>query len=249
MQAVGIASCPTMIFYYKLFICSFVPYSYHRLMVAKYGSKREKFQVAKWQATDEQRLVEEMEWVMDVELFLESQAQWAEDSPHCMAIMHEMFQHAAAKEQKEAEWIIHQGHWWNLPQLNPEVGTPTIQLVGQETSKEELLELYLEVYKLHRLPGSPPGKPALFEEVLSFLKDHQGWRGNGHLQPWQGPIKKTSIPWEAASPRREIETAQWREVWPMYVRPTKMLAVAAALKEEIERLSCTQNCQEMRARS
>ena len=42
-----------------------------------------------------------------------------------------------------------------MPQLDPEVGASAIQLVGLETTKEELLELYLEVYKLHRLPGSP----------------------------------------------------------------------------------------------
>ena len=42
-----------------------------------------------------------------------------------------------------------------MPQLNPEAGAPAIQLVGLEMTKEELLELYLEVYKLHRLPGSP----------------------------------------------------------------------------------------------
>ena len=120
---------------------------------------------------------------MDVELFLEGQAQWEEDSPHCLAIMHEMFQHAAAKGQKEAEQIVHQGHQQKLPQLNLEAGIPTIQLVGPETSKEELQELYLEVYKLHRLPGSPPGEPALLEEVLSSLEDHQGQEGEGHLQP------------------------------------------------------------------
>ena len=51
-------------------------------------------------------------------------------------------------------------------------GIPAIQLVGPETSKEELQELYLEVYKLHRLPRSPPGEPVLLEEVLSSLKDH-----------------------------------------------------------------------------
>ena len=49
----------------------------------------------------------------------------------------------------------------------------------------------------------------------------KGQRGNGHLQPQWGPIQETPIPWEAASPRRERETAQWREVWPPYVRPTK----------------------------
>ena len=48
-----------------------------------------------------------------------------------------------------------------MPQLNPEVGVPAVQLVGPETTKEELLEIYLEVYKLHRLPGSPPGEPAI----------------------------------------------------------------------------------------
>ena len=56
----------------------------------------------------------------------------------------------------------------------PRGGHTTIQLVGLEMTKEELLEIYLEVYKLHRLPGSPPGEPAIFEEVLSSLPDHQG---------------------------------------------------------------------------
>ena len=60
-----------------------------------------------------------------------------------------------------------------MPQLNPEAGIPSLQLVGPEMTKEELLELYLEVYKLHRLPGSPPGEPAILEEVLSSLPDHQ----------------------------------------------------------------------------
>ena len=43
-------------------------------MVRKYGSKREKFQVAKQWAANEGKLVWEMESVMDIELFLESQA-------------------------------------------------------------------------------------------------------------------------------------------------------------------------------
>ena len=60
-----------------------------------------------------------------------------------------------------------------MPQLNPEVGVPSVQLVGPETTKEELLELYLEVYKLHRLPGCPPGELAILEEMLSSLPDHQ----------------------------------------------------------------------------
>ena len=59
-----------------------------------------------------------------------------------------------------------------MPQLNPEVGIPAVQLVGPETTKEELLEIYLEVYKLHRLPGSPPGEPAILEEIMASVPDH-----------------------------------------------------------------------------
>ena len=142
-------------------------------MVAEYKSKREKFQATKWWAADEQKPVREMERVMDMDLFLGIQDRWAEDSPHCLVILYEMFRHVAAEGQKEAEWIVCWGSQQNMPQLNPEVGVPAVQLVGPETTKEELLELYLEIYKLYRLPGSPPGEPAILKEVLSSLPDHQ----------------------------------------------------------------------------
>ena len=58
-----------------------------------------------------------------------------------------------------------------MPQLKPEAGIPTIELVGPETSREELLDIYLEVYKLHRLPGSPLGELAIAEEVLAAIPD------------------------------------------------------------------------------
>ena len=97
---------------------------------------------------------------MDVELFLELQNSWSEDSPHCLVFLHEMFWHAAIEGQKEVEQTIHQGCQLHTPQLNPEVGIPTIQLVGPEMTKEELMEIYLEVYKLYGclvpLPVSQP---------------------------------------------------------------------------------------------
>ena len=48
---------------------------------------------------------------------------------------------------------------------------PAIEQVGPETSREELLEIYLEVYKLHQLPGSPLGESAILEEVLAAIPD------------------------------------------------------------------------------
>ena len=63
------------------------------------------------------------------------------------------------------------GHRQHMPQLDPEAGMPAVKLVGPETSREELLEIYLKVYKLHWLPGSPPGEPAILEEVLAAIPD------------------------------------------------------------------------------
>ena len=59
-----------------------------------------------------------------------------------------------------------------MPQLKPKAGMPAVELVGPETSWEELLEIYLEVYKQHRLPGSPPGELVILEEVSAAVPDH-----------------------------------------------------------------------------
>ena len=59
-----------------------------------------------------------------------------------------------------------------MPQLNPEADISAIQLVRLETSREELLDIYIEVYKLHRLPGSPSGEPAILEEVSANVLGH-----------------------------------------------------------------------------
>ena len=68
-----------------------------------------------------------------------------------------------------------------MPQLNSEVGIPTVELVGLETSRNKLLGIYLEVYKLHRLPGSPLGELEIAEEVLAKVPDcHQ--RGGGSAE-------------------------------------------------------------------
>ena len=191
-----------------------------------------------------------MERIMDVELFLGIQGQWAEDSPHCVAIIHEMFQHAAAEGQKEVEWIICQGCQQNLPQLNPEVGIPTVQLVEPETSKEELLELYLEVYKLYRLPRSPPWEPVLLEEVLSSLKDHQGHKGEKASAAMVRPHLEDPHSSRSSIPQTgKRDSSVERSLVTVHEAHQKVLARAATLEEEIVRLNCTQKCSEPRARS
>ena len=81
----------------------YFPHSYHELLVTKYGCKREKSQEAKWRSAEEQRPICKMERALDVDLFLGAQDQWAEDSPHHLTVLHEMFLHAASEGQKEVE--------------------------------------------------------------------------------------------------------------------------------------------------
>ena len=153
--------------------------------------------------------------------------------------MHEMFQHAAAKGQKEAEWRVHWGCRQKLPQLNPEVGIPAIQLVGPETSKEELQELYLEVYKLHRLPGSPPGEPALLEEMLSSLNDCQGQREEWASAATVRPHLEDPHPLRSRAPQEgKRDSSVERSLATIHEAHQKALAVVATL-EEMERLSHT----------
>ena len=77
--------------------------SYHKLLVVRYGSKWERCQEAKRRSPEGQGPIREMEWAVDVDLFLNAQNQWAEDSPHCLILLYEMFLHAAAEGRKEAK--------------------------------------------------------------------------------------------------------------------------------------------------
>ena len=112
--------------------------------------------------------------MMDIKLLLEGQTKWEADSPHHLMMLYEMFQYTADQGQKEAEQTVCRGCQQELPRLDPKVDISAIKLVGPQTSKEEIQSLYLEVYKLWRLPGSPPGEPELMEEVVSSFEDHPG---------------------------------------------------------------------------
>ena len=116
---------------------------------------------AKWRSAEERRPVCEMERALDVDLFLGAQDQWAEDSPHCLTILHEMFLHSTSEGQQEAEWYICQGIWQQMPQLNAEADISAVQLVQPKTSWEELIDIYLEVF--------PPGEPAILKEISAAL--------------------------------------------------------------------------------
>ena len=117
-----------------------------------------------------------------------------------------------------------------------------IQLVGHQTTKEEIWDLYHQVYKLRRLQGSLPWRPEqlckLTRDVVSSLKNHLQQRGGGQprgceeLQPTD-----THLPPDRASQRVRWGTSAKREL--PEARDTHQWALAAttALEERIEWLS------------
>ena len=179
-----------------------------------------------------------MERLMDIELFLEGQTRWEEDNPHHLVMLYKMFKHAADEGQKEAEWMVCWGHQQGLPKLDPEVDIAAIQLVGPQTMREEIQSLYLEVYKQQRLPGSPPGESELMKEVTSSFKDCQGWKeekmsgATARYQPTNTqPMRRR------ASGREKRESSVEKSLATVREAHQKVLAAAATLEGEIERLS------------
>ena len=144
------------------------------------------------------------------------------DSPHCLVILHEKFQHALEQVQKEAECMICQGHQHGLPKLDLKADVSAVWLVGPQTSREEFESLYYEVYKFWRLLGSPPGEPELMAEVVSSLEDCLGQKGG--KSPWmmEEPSPIGVWPPKSQIPRRgrrdssterslaEVREAHWR---------------------------------------
>ena len=159
--------------------------SYHSLLELHYEEKHEKSLAAKEQANAEDLSVRETEHHMDVDMFLDGYAGWEVGSPHHPIMLHKMFQYAMEQGWKEAEWMICWGQGHSFPKLDPKVDISAIQLVGPQTSKEEFRALYYEVYKLRRLPGSPPWELEWMEElaaeIVSSLKDCLGQKGGESL--------------------------------------------------------------------
>ena len=119
-----------------------------------------------------------------------------------------------------------------MPQLDPEAGVPAIQLVHPEVDREKLLDLYLEVYKLHRLPGSPPGEPAILKEVSSALPCHS-LEEKGTPDAQRQPNPKDFHPPQSRLSQRQRESSLDRSLARVHKAHRKVLSTAATLEEEI----------------
>ena len=121
--------------------------------------------------------------------------------------------------QKEVAKLICCCWLHDLSRLDPRVDTSTIQLMGYQTSREEIGELFHQVCMLQRLPGPPPCGPKWVQEVtrdiLSSLKDHLWWRrgdhleGSGELEPASAHVSQHQ---DGASQRERQSTSGEQEL-------------------------------------
>ena len=87
----------------------------------------------------------------------------------------------------------------------------------------------------------------LLKDVLSSLKDHQGQEGEEASATTVRPHLEDSHPLRSGAPQKgKKDSSAERSLATMHEAHQKVLAMAATLEAEIERLSHTQNCPEVR---
>ena len=103
-------------------------------------------------------------------------------------------------------------------------------------TKEEILSLYLEVYKQQRLPGSLSGELELMKEVVSSFEGCQRQKEEEASGTTVRPQRVNAQPPKSRAPGRR-ETPIGRSLATVREAHQKALAMAAALEVEIEILS------------
>ena len=77
--------------------------------------------------------------------------------------------------QREYDHAICQGRWEPSVEQDLEVEPSAIELVSPESTREEIAEIYCNVYQLCRLPGTMPGdeemEAHLCQEILDSIKE------------------------------------------------------------------------------
>ena len=161
---------------------------------------------------------------------------------HHPLILQEMFLQVAHLGRKEVEWMVCQGCQHGLPCLDLQVDISAVWVVGPQTTREEIGNLYYEVYKLKRLPGSAPCGLKWVEEltadIVSSLKDHLRWREGQPPRDSEEPGPADTQPSRSNTPqRRRRGTSTVRDLTKAREAHWRILATMAALEEKIERLS------------
>ena len=111
------------------------------------------------------------------------------------------------------------------------------------------MEIYLEVYKLHRLPGSPPSEPAIWEEIMAKVPDHPHREEDQMHEAALQSCPRGSHSSRSRTPCRRNDNSVGQTLATVQEAHQKVLAAISTLEREIERLHCTRAQSQLRARS
>ena len=116
-----------------------------------------------------------------------------------------------------------------IPEPNPEVDQSAMELVGYQTSRKEMWDVYHSLYLLQRCPGSPSCRASRRRAIQDILSSLQAW-----LQR-QTYSAKTEGPGDHGGERVGTEPPQSYEV-ALWVAHKKALETTEALHNDLERL-------------
>ena len=81
-------------------------------------------------------------------MYLQEHPWWVPGGLHHQFLLHSMFLHAEATGQREYDHAISQGRWEPSAEQDLEAEPPTIELVSPESTREEITEIYHDMYQL-----------------------------------------------------------------------------------------------------
>ena len=157
----------------------------------------EKTAAAKRLGTEKNISVGEAKRRLDTNLFLDEIPKWEPGRPHCSFLFQRMFAQTEVTGWKEYDWGICRGHQQPLPERDIQAKIPAMELLTPESTWEEIMTLYYQVYHLKRNLEEVPCSKDIAEEthleILEMLK--------AHLQHRQGPAQPEGLGWSTRTTR------------------------------------------------
>ena len=110
---------------------------------------------------------------MDVHL---QEHQWCVHSRlHYQFLLQRMFVHAEALGQMEYDHAICQGRWQPSAKQDMKAAPSAVEVISPDSTREEISQIYHDVYQLQRLPGKSPCdeemEECLCQEILDSIKE------------------------------------------------------------------------------
>ena len=141
---------------------------------------------AKRWASEKNISIQEAERHLDAQLFLDEIPRWEPGRPHHSLLYQKMFTHAKVVGLKEYHLGICWGHHQPSPDRSPQAEVSAMGLLNPQTTHEEILALYQEVYQLRRDPGEVQCSEDIAEEtqakILEVLRECL-WHRMGPTHP------------------------------------------------------------------